>query len=158
MKTAFNETRSGSVPNAEQVRSRSQSHITSPADHRASASLRRKLADEVNNTVAAEQLPQAHTSGCCCGSCSTPVSGTAPVQAKAEGGVIQRKLCKQCGWEGGHAPTCTSASRAAASEERKEANKKATDQSMDGRTRADQSHRPHGSKHLKNSVYKSWRG
>lgn len=57
-----------------------------------------------------------------------------------------QKVCKHCGFEGGHAPNCTRESRAAATAARVQANTAAHDQSMDNRTRADQRHPLHGPK------------
>jgi hypothetical protein len=99
----------------------------------------------------------SHAKGCGCAGCAPrAVAGGPTVQAKMSGlgsGVVQLKACSLCGYEKGHAPSCTPEKRAAAVAAKKEANKEAADQSMDNRTRRDQSHPHHGNKNIK----KAWK-
>ena len=66
-----------------------------------------------------------------------------------------QKVCKHCGFDKGHAPSCTAESRAAATSERKQTGASQHDKSMDSRTRADQSHPLHGKK--KSGAPKAWK-
>ncbi|HII02530.1 TPA: DUF4157 domain-containing protein [Methanosarcinaceae archaeon] len=105
-----------------------------------------------------EPSPQ-HAKGCACHGCTTQ-SGvkalSSTVQGKMYGagiGLIQLKECWYCGYENGHAPGCTPEARAKAAKEKKDANRRAADQSNDNRTRKDQSHPHHGNKNVK----KAWK-
>jgi hypothetical protein len=63
----------------------------------------------------------------------------------AQGKMLQlKKPCIDCGYEKGHDKNCTPQTRAKKAKGRKEKNRELTDQSMDGRTREDQSHKQHG--------------
>ncbi|HEY5710415.1 MAG TPA: DUF4157 domain-containing protein [Allosphingosinicella sp.] len=98
-----------------------------------------------------------HAKGCGCSGCAPRAAVGGPtVQAKMSGlgsGVVQLKACSLCGYEKGHAPSCTPEKRAAAVAAKKAANTEAADQSMDNRTRRDQSHPHHGNKNIK----KAWK-
>lgn len=61
-----------------------------------------------------------------------------------ESNILQFKTCNYCKYENSHAPWCTPQYRAQIAQQRQEEHKQAADQSMDHRTREDQSHRQHG--------------
>jgi hypothetical protein len=76
-----------------------------------------------------------------------PTTATAVQSTSGTGaGVVVQRVCNDCGYEKGHAPWCTPETRARNKALREEQNRKAHDQSMDNRTRADQTHVRHGNK------------
>jgi len=86
---------------------------------------------------------------------SLPTGGAAIQRKSNRQDKTMQKACKHCGYEKGHAPSCTPESREAAKQARLATAAAQHDQSMDNRTRRDQSHPLHGKK--KSGAPKAWK-
>ena len=124
-------------------------HLVQQAQGRVRPSIQMKDSVAVNDDAGLEREAdvmgaRAATAGAHAGPSAAPVIGVTRASAGTRPLVAQLKICPHCGWEGGHSPSCTAQSRASATAEREEANRQQHDQSLDSRTREDQSHRQHG--------------
>lgn len=137
-------------------------HVVQQAQGRVTPTVQMKDGGTVNHDAGLEREAdvmgeRAIAAGAHAGPTVAPVAGVRRVPMQSTADVAQLKTCPHCHWENAHAPGCTPESRAAAVQQRQATNRQAADQSMDNRTRAQQTHRQHGGDAKgRDEMYKRW--